>query len=245
MKTNISTLKVLSLLTLFLLAYHLDAKDMLYNSKQDYIDLPDNNMYLTLNQVDADNAPRMTLLTHEVRMNNEIYSTREYTRLLAEISSLPRYTEMNKQEFNFLFDEGPQVKNKKKKVSAIVFQGTSAQERILDEIINITNDEGYKAHIKPGIMPLFKGGYQKMIEYLNHKVDLPDDMRKEELSGSVLLGFIVEKDGSIGHIKILESANPVLDQQAYQLVKSMPKWHPGMEDRHIPVFINIQLIFRP
>ena len=47
--------------------------------------------------------------------------------------------------------------------------------------------------------------------------------------GQVVLQFVVERDGSIGDIKVVKSVDPYLDKEALRVVKTMPKWKPGMQ----------------
>ena len=44
-----------------------------------------------------------------------------------------------------------------------------------------------------------------------------------------MVGFVVERDGSVSDVKILRGVDPSLDKEATRVVKSMPKWKPGMQ----------------
>ena len=44
----------------------------------------------------------------------------------------------------------------------------------------------------------------------------------------MIISFIVEKDGSLTDIKVEKSIDPLFDKEAVRVVKSMPKWEPGM-----------------
>ena len=50
---------------------------------------------------------------------------------------------------------------------------------------------------------------------------------KQSLSG-FRQAFIVEKDGSLTDIKVEKSIDPLFDKEAVRVVKTMPKWEPGM-----------------
>ena len=39
---------------------------------------------------------------------------------------------------------------------------------------------------------------------------------------------IVEKDGNLTDVKVVKSLDPSFDKEAVRVVKSMPKWEPGM-----------------
>jgi protein TonB len=48
----------------------------------------------------------------------------------------------------------------------------------------------------------------------------------------VIVSFIVEKDGSLTDIKVEKSIDPLFDKEAVRVVKTMPKWEPGMYNGH-------------
>ena len=46
-----------------------------------------------------------------------------------------------------------------------------------------------------------------------------------------MLEFMVEKDGTISQVKVVQSATfKSLDDEAIRLVKSMPNWLPALRD---------------
>ena len=50
--------------------------------------------------------------------------------------------------------------------------------------------------------------------------------------------MVVEKDGSISHIEILKSVDPLLDAEAVRVVSTLPKFEkPGILDGK-PVAVN-------
>ena len=46
---------------------------------------------------------------------------------------------------------------------------------------------------------------------------------------NVTVSFIVEKDGTVSNVKVVRSV-PELDGEAVRVVKSSPKWTPGIKD---------------
>lgn len=43
-----------------------------------------------------------------------------------------------------------------------------------------------------------------------------------------MVSFVIEKDGSPKHFKMVKSANEMLNQEALRVLRMMPKWKPGM-----------------
>ena len=78
-------------------------------------------------------------------------------------------------------------------------------------------------------MPYFPGGQVLMLKYLADNIKYPASAVKAKKQGRVIVGFIVQKDGSITHAKIVRSIDPELDAEALRVVKGMPKWTPGTQ----------------
>ena len=75
-------------------------------------------------------------------------------------------------------------------------------------------------------MPKYPGGTEKMFEFIAYNLRWPDD--DACIQGRVVVSFIVEKDGSLTDVKVEKSLDPSFDKEAIRVVKSMPKWEPGM-----------------
>lgn len=77
--------------------------------------------------------------------------------------------------------------------------------------------------------PEFPGGEEARKEFLLSHIVYPKQARERKIEGKVIVGFIVEKDGSITNVKVIKSAHPLLDAEAVRVTKLMPKWIPGKE----------------
>ena len=64
--------------------------------------------------------------------------------------------------------------------------------------------------------------------WLSQNMQYPEEAQKDNAQGRVIVSFIVNKDGSIDEVKVMKSIHPALDEEAARVVKSMPKWRPGM-----------------
>ena len=71
------------------------------------------------------------------------------------------------------------------------------------------------------------GGQAALLKYINDNVRYPEEAKKDNLEGRVVVNFTIEKDGSVTNVKVTKSAHPILDKEAVRVVKSMPKWIPG------------------
>lgn len=65
------------------------------------------------------------------------------------------------------------------------------------------------------------------------------------IEGEVTLGLVIDTDGRVTDVKVLESVNPFLDREAVRVVSGSPKWSPGEKDgRPVRVFYTFPVIFR-
>lgn len=80
-------------------------------------------------------------------------------------------------------------------------------------------------------MPQFPGGKSALFKFLSENIRYPQAARAGHLEGSVLVGFIVGKDGSIANIHtISKEIGGGLEQEAVRVVEKMPKWKPGRQN---------------
>ena len=94
-------------------------------------------------------------------------------------------------------------------------------------------------------MPIFKGGDAALLKYLTDSVKYPELAKKHGVQGRVVIGFIVEKDGSLTDVKVLRHVDIALDAEALRVVKGMPKWIPGCQDEQlVRVRYNVPVSFR-
>ena len=94
-------------------------------------------------------------------------------------------------------------------------------------------------------MPIFEGGDAALLKYLTDSVKYPELAKKHGVQGRVVIGFIVEKDGSLTDVKVLRAVDRALDAEALRVVKGMPKWIPGCQDEQlVRVRYNVPVSFR-
>lgn len=78
-------------------------------------------------------------------------------------------------------------------------------------------------------MPEFPGGNDALQNYLKKELKYPVEAHRLGVSGNVLIGFVVEKDGRVSNVKVLLNAYPDLDTEALRVVSNFPKWTPGSQ----------------
>ena len=79
-------------------------------------------------------------------------------------------------------------------------------------------------------MPIFEGGDAALLKYLRENLKYPDNTKDRGVQGRLVIGFIVEKDGSLTDVKVLRPVDIDLDAEVLRVVKGMPKWIPGRQN---------------
>jgi len=74
--------------------------------------------------------------------------------------------------------------------------------------------------------PEFPGGKQEFSSFLNKNLKWPSDSM-DDTQGVVIVGFFVEKDGSLTNIHITKGMRPVFNNEALRVIKLSPKWIPA------------------
>ena len=89
-------------------------------------------------------------------------------------------------------------------------------------------------------MPAFPGGDEARVKFMQENIKYPEEARKNGISGTVYVSFVVEKDGEITHVELLRGVNELLDDEALRVVKMMPAYEPGIQ-RGKPVRVQYNL----
>ncbi len=94
-------------------------------------------------------------------------------------------------------------------------------------------------------MPKFPGGDSELMKFIGNNLKYPTIDAENGIQGRVVLRFVVGKDGNVSDVTILRSLSPSSDKEAVRVVKSMPKWVPGMQNgRNVPVYFTLPVLFR-
>lgn len=77
------------------------------------------------------------------------------------------------------------------------------------------------------VRPQFPGGDKALVQFIDNNLKYPEEAQKQKWQGQTLIAFTVNEDGLISNIRVLKSAQVVLDAEALRVVKMMPKWLPA------------------
>ncbi|NTW26176.1 MAG: TonB family protein, partial [Lentimicrobium sp.] len=78
-------------------------------------------------------------------------------------------------------------------------------------------------------MPEFPGGEEALNKFLKSNLKMPEEAMKNNVSGIVIIRFVVNADGTISDIVVLQSLGFGCDAEAIRVIKAMPAWIPGKQ----------------
>lgn len=86
-------------------------------------------------------------------------------------------------------------------------------------------------------MPVYPGGTDALMKDLNANLIYPDMEKENEIQGTVYMGFVVEKDGSITNVQVKRGVNggPGLTKAAETAVKKLKKFETPAKNNGKPV----------
>lgn len=64
-------------------------------------------------------------------------------------------------------------------------------------------------------------------QWVNKYLKYPKSAVAQGIQGRVLVQFIIEADGSVTNVEVIESVDPLLDDEAIRVITASPKWSPG------------------
>ena len=94
-------------------------------------------------------------------------------------------------------------------------------------------------------MPQFPGGEAALIKYINSHINYPPAAAMNKVQGNVIVQFVVNKDGSVGEVKVVRSVDNDLDREAIRVIKSLPKFTPGRQNgKAVNVWYTLPVPFK-
>lgn len=91
------------------------------------------------------------------------------------------------------------------------------------------------------------GGFKAFYKLINQNLHYPALAQHLGIEGKVFVQFTVEKDGSLTNFKIIKGVHSMLDQEALQVLKMVPKWIPNKYfgkvkkvTRSLPIVFKLQ-----
>jgi TonB family protein len=95
-------------------------------------------------------------------------------------------------------------------------------------------------------LPSFKGGMSAFDLFIINNLKYPIEARKNNVQGKVVVGFVIEKDGSVTETRVIKGIGSGCDEEALRVINESPKWIPGLllGGKPVRVSYTIPIIFQ-
>ena len=91
----------------------------------------------------------------------------------------------------------------------------------------------------------FIGGEEALNNWIEENITYPTMASSNSTEGKVVVTFDVNEDGTIGNVKVKESADPVLDSEVVKKVETMPNWIPAKQrGQVVRMRYTLPIVFR-
>ena len=115
-----------------------------------------------------------------------------------------------------------------------VYNGTTiemAGGHLLRKANGPRHAEEWEKSQAPDKWPTFKGkGADAFSAWVMGHLKYPKDAKAAHIDGTVNVKFVVGSNGGVQEVEVLQGVHPSLDAEAVRVIKSSPKWKPGVKD---------------
>ncbi len=95
------------------------------------------------------------------------------------------------------------------------------------------------------IEPEFPGGLAALSRFLSRNLHAPTDDLEPGSQVRVVAKFVVDKEGAVIGIEMLESGGAKFDDEVMRVMKKMPRWKPGRQNgTNVSVYYRIPVVFK-
>lgn len=106
--------------------------------------------------------------------------------------------------------------DEKTAIPDVILDEVPPKVEIADEIVDFTE-----------VQASFKGGMDAWYEYLRKNLNYPSSARRIGIEGTVIVRFVINKDGSVQDVQVMRSIGGGCDEEAIQVIENSPNWNPG------------------
>lgn len=84
-----------------------------------------------------------------------------------------------------------------------------------------------------------------LLTYIYSNLKYPQKARELNLSGTVIVRFVIDKDGSVDDIEVIRGVNQFFKEAVLDVVVDMPSWEPGVQKgRKVKVLYTLPVKFK-
>ena len=108
-----------------------------------------------------------------------------------------------------------------------------------------SSTDGQTISLKPESPARPVGGTDAFFEWIRKNQRYPALARQRKIEGHVKVEFLIQSDGSLTDVKVVQRLGSGLDEEAVRLIKAAPKWEPArFEGKPIKQKMVLPVVFQ-
>lgn len=148
-------------------------------------------------------------LVTELKLVDEVDETKE----IKDVSEVMK----NEAQFGNKDVEGTADLNKTEVEDKVIVEEKPVEAPKVEQVFTVVE--------QPASYP---GGEAELLKWIANNIQYPPMAAEEGAQGRVVVQFVVEKDGRVGHVNVVRGRHPELDKEAIRVVKAIKtRFIPG------------------
>lgn len=151
-----------------------------------------------------------------------------------------------RQEKVVTVDDETELEEEEPEASGGEEAGMSSALPPLAEPMSAGRNDSAAVYVEVDELPEFPiDGQAGLMRYLTQHIRYPQAAWSRGIQGMVLCQFVVEADGRISGVQVLQGVHRWLDEEAVRVLKGMPRWRPGkLKGQPVRVRYTLPVAFR-
>lgn len=103
--------------------------------------------------------------------------------------------------------------------------------------------DDHRSHVLIDRNPQFKGGNDRLSEYLLENFNYPTFARENDIQGQMRVAFDIDEEGNVSNVRIVDGTHETLEKELIRTIESMPTWEPALK-YGFPAKCTVELPFK-
>ena len=92
-------------------------------------------------------------------------------------------------------------------------------------------------------LPQYPGGSFALSRFIDSTIKWPSE--DIDFEGTIVVSFVIDENGRINDIKVINSKISAIDQEAIRVVSQMPEWIPGvLDNKKVQTLLYLPVTFK-